>query len=252
MKRIIASACLILTFVFGLPSFAQAQRRNASRSQSGKRKTANHPPTINSFEPEFSKVVIPCPPSAGLTSCEAEGKWKLKLSTTASDLDGDKLLYKYSVTAGRIIGEGPEVTWDIIGNDPAFKPGAFIAKVSVEDRKGGVASETATVIVDLCQCHFPCSVIDMSCPETVEEGDIITLRVTLSGQGIYKEPTYNWSITAGTVVRGQGTSKIEVDTTGAGDKKLKATVLIDGLNPECDREGSCEVLINKKSEQQRQ
>src|SRR5438128_4385835 len=134
MKRIITSACLILTFVFGLSAFAQAQRRNVPRSQSGKHKTANHPPKINSFKPDFETAIIACP-TARTGDCAPPGRLTIKLMINAADPDGDNLHYEYAVTGGRIIGEGSSVTWDFTG----VSPGLYTASVEVKDSHGSAA-----------------------------------------------------------------------------------------------------------------
>jgi hypothetical protein len=47
------------------------------------------------------------------------------------------------------------------------------------------------------------------------------------------QPTYNWSVSAGTISSGQGTSSITVDTTGAGGQTVTATVSLGGADPAC-------------------
>ena len=51
--------------------------------------------------------------------------------------------------------------------------------------------------------------------------------------------TYNWSVSAGTITSGQGTSSITVDTDGLGGQTVTATVELGGLDPSCARTGSC-------------
>ncbi len=49
--------------------------------------------------------------------------------------------------------------------------------------------------------------------------------------------TYNWSVSAGTITSGQGTSTITVDTTGLGGQSVTATVSIGGADPSCTAHG---------------
>jgi hypothetical protein len=51
--------------------------------------------------------------------------------------------------------------------------------------------------------------------------------------------TYNWSVSAGTISSGQGTSSIQVDTAGLGGQTVTATVELGGLDPSCSRTASC-------------
>ncbi len=46
-------------------------------------------------------------------------------------------------------------------------------------------------------------------------------------------PTYNWSVSVGTISSGQGTSTITVDTTGIGGQSVTANVTIGGADPSC-------------------
>ena len=53
----------------------------------------------------------------------------------ATDPDGDTLLYSYTVTGGRITGEGANVSWDLTG----VQPGTYTSTVEVDDGCGCVA-----------------------------------------------------------------------------------------------------------------
>jgi hypothetical protein len=55
--------------------------------------------------------------------------------------------------------------------------------------------------------------------------------------------TYNWSVSAGTISGGQGTSSITVDTTGLGGQTVTATLELGGLDPACSRTASCSTTV---------
>src|SRR5258705_10595666 len=55
--------------------------------------------------------------------------------------------------------------------------------------------------------------------------------------------TYNWSVSAGTISGGQGTSSITVDTAGLGGQTVTATVELGGLDPSCSRTASCTTSV---------
>src|SRR6185295_5501764 len=78
--------------------------------------------------------------------------------------------------------------------------------------------------------------IQVSCPADVELNAPITF--TASGPGDMTV-TYNWSVSAGTIESGQGTSSITVDTAGLGGQSVTATVEVGGLDPSCARTASC-------------
>jgi hypothetical protein len=162
----------------------------------------------------------------------------VQLSSSATDPDGDTLLYTYSVTGGRITGDGPNATWDLSG----VTPGTYTATVEVDDGCGCVAFSSTTVTVANCTlCDQPCPTVSVSCPDSVGFGQPITFTANISGDG--GSPTYNWSVSAGTISSGQGTSTITVDTTGLGGQSVTATVSLGGWRTECASSASCTTQI---------
>ena len=62
--------------------------------------------------------------------------------------------------------------------------------------------------------------------------------------------TYNWSVSAGTITSGQGTSSITVDTAGSGGQSVTATVSIGGADPSCTgTTASCTTSIKPPPQQ---
>jgi len=56
----------------------------------------------------------------------------VQVSTTATDPEGGVLTYQYSVTAGRVIGKGPKVFWDLTG----VASGTYTITAAVDDGCG--------------------------------------------------------------------------------------------------------------------
>jgi len=148
----------------------------------------------------------------------------------ASDPDSDQLLYTWSVTGGRLSGEGRQVTWDLSG----VANGSYTATVEVNDGNQHTASGNTTVTVADCSGCVPppppCPTVSVSCPTDVEPNAPITFTASVQGEGSW---TYNWSVSAGTISSGQGTSTITVDTNGLGGQSVTATVNIGGADPSC-------------------
>jgi hypothetical protein len=68
----------------------------------------------------------------------------------------------------------------------------------------------------------------------------------VSGGNPNVTPTYNWTVSSGTISSGQGTSSITVDTAGlAGGSSVTATVSVGGLDPSCTASASCSAGINQ-------
>jgi len=160
------------------------------------------------------------------------------LTTTATDPDGDTLLYTYSATGGRITGEGSNVTWDLSG----LQPGTYTASVEVDDGCGCVSFSSTTVTIANCPDCVPnlvCPTVTVSCADAVKEGDPATFTANFAQGTPTASETYNWTVSAGTITSGQGTSSITVDTKGLGGQSVTATVEVGGVDPTCNRTASC-------------
>lgn len=204
----------------------------------------NQPPTVT-LSAASSRVVLPatcnegqqpnpnCTPTAGT----------VQLSATATDPDGDTLLYTYSTTGGRVTGDGPNATLDLTG----VAPGTYTTTVEVDDGCGCIAFTSTTVEVVACDCvivekPIACPTITVSCPDTVGVGQPVTFTANVSGGDPNVTATYNWTVSAGTITSGQGTSSITVDTTGASGT-VTATVDVGGYDRSCSASNSCTTSI---------
>ena len=84
--------------------------------------------------------------SAKNKRCSSDDK-KITVTTTAVDPENDVLLYVYTVSAGKIIGEGSKVMWDL----SSVKPGVYTITAGVNDGCG-VCGETRTESVTVKEC----------------------------------------------------------------------------------------------------
>jgi hypothetical protein len=91
-----------------------------------------------------------------------------------------------------------------------------------------------------------CPRIETSGTYTVVEGDLITFTASLNGGDRSGLSKYNWSVSAGKLASGQGTSVIKVDTTGTGGQTVTATVEIGGLAPACQHTASVSSDVDAK------
>jgi hypothetical protein len=195
-------------------------------------KPPNQPPVVRAVTPSISAILRPCPPPTSSTTCTPTGS-EVTLVADATDVDNDQLLYTWSVTAGKLSGEGRQVTWDLSG----VPNGTYTATVEVNDGNQHTATGSATVTVADCTGCVPppppCPTVSVSCPTDVEPNAPITFTASVSGGDPNATWTYNWSVSAGTISSGQGTSTITVDTTGIGGQSVTATVSIGGADPSC-------------------
>lgn len=168
----------------------------------------------------------------------------LAIETEAFDPDGDSLNYKYFVTGGKIVGEGAKVNWNLTGIDPS----SYEVRVRVADQRGGSASKTTRVsVLSNVHCPLPCANVIVSCPNDVKQNKSLSFTASISGGEPTVEPTYKWKVSAGTIINGQGTHKIEVDITKLADREVTATLKVGGYPPECLSKASCQVQVRKDS-----
>jgi hypothetical protein len=210
-------------------------RRNAREVP----KPPNQPPTV-SVSASTSSIMLPCPEGRPSTTCTPSASKEVQLTADARDPDNDTLLYSWSVTGGRITGEGKTVTWDLSGANA----GSYTATVTVDDGNQHRVDASTTVTIGVCECPPPpCPTISVSCTDTVDQGQPITFTASVVGGA--GTPTYNWSVSAGQISSGQGTSSITVDTAGLGGQTVTATVEVGGIDPACARTASCTTSVRQ-------
>jgi hypothetical protein len=204
----------------------------------------NRAPTVNLTSPD-KVVVVNCPegqkPAA---DCPAPGAGaSITLNANASDPDGDQLLYSYNVSGGRINGTGGSVSWDLSG----ASPGTYSVTVQVDDGHGCVTTQSKDITVEACGCDPdkpPCADVSVSSASTVQEPTPTTFTARISDPTM--NVTYNWTVSAGRIIEGQGTPNITVDTANLGGQTVTATVQVGGMAPECPSTKSASTEVEKK------
>ncbi|MEO5857717.1 MAG: hypothetical protein ABIR33_02090 [Pyrinomonadaceae bacterium] len=69
---------------------------------------------------------------------------------------------------------------------------------------------------------------------TIREGQPVILTARITGGDKNVTPSILWNVSAGSIRDGQGTVRIDVDSTGAGEHRLiEAEVWLGGFPPEC-------------------
>jgi hypothetical protein len=196
----------------------------------------NQAPTVT-VSTSSASITLPCPEGTSSATCTPSASRTIDLTANAVDPDNDTLLYTWSVTGGKLTGEGRAVSWDLSG----VNPGTYTVTVDVNDGNQHTVNGTATVTVANCDnCVPPCPTVSVSCPSSVDPGSAITFSSSLSSSA---NVTYNWTVSAGTISSGQGTSSITVDTAGLGGQTVTATVEVGGLDPACSRTASCTTSV---------
>jgi hypothetical protein len=177
-------------------------------------------------------ITLPCPagfvPAAGATCNDAT---TVTVTTTAVDPENDVLTYNYTVSGGRIVGTGANVSWDLSG----LQPGTYTITAGVDDGCGLCGqTQTRTVTVENCNCVRACTCPtgSISGPAGVTApGETMTFTANISGG---PDVTYNWSTDRGTIESGQGTPSIVVRTSAAdAGQTVNVTLDLGGTDPSC-------------------
>jgi hypothetical protein len=196
---------------------------------------------VDSLTLSSREIVIPCPPGTEpVTAGGCPEGTTITVATRASSTDPtDVLTYNYTVSGGRIVGSGANVTWDLSG----VRPGTYTITAGADNGCGVCGTtKTETITVRDCECKPICScpTLDVSGGGIVEAGSPMSFTANVSG-GTAADITYDWTVTNGTITSGQGTPSISVDTTGLSNgTNIQATVTIggSGLCADCPRTDS--------------
>ena len=96
---------------------------------------------------------------------------------------------------------------------------------------------TAVLYAQSADC--PTMVINSGNTE-YNEGQSATIRADVKGKGDY---TYNWSVSAGIISSGQGSSSITIDTKGQAGISITATVELGGVSRDCSSTASATISV---------
>ena len=183
---------------------------------------------------QHPSIITPCEDSLAESS--------VPLTATVTNFSTSELRYAWRANGGRLVGDGPNATWDLSGT----QPGTYTATIEVDNNRndGCVAFTSTKVIVRPCPPPIVCPNVSIYCPDTVSVGAPVTFTANLSGGTRGISPIYNWSVSAGMIISGQGTPSIQVDTAGLGGQPLTASLSVDGYKLNCS--ASCTVQIPRK------
>jgi hypothetical protein len=186
-----------------------------------------------------------------ISACADGGAPKVKLTAKAVSPSGYPIKYRWTTSAGKVIGEGPEVTWNLAGLNPGYHK-ASLDIVSAGGDSSCQAFSSVSVLVNPCVPIQPvCPSVEVVCPTSIGIDQPLTFTSNVTGGGNPSSPpVHNWTVSAGTIIEGQGTNTIKVDTRGLAGQTIKASLSIEGYTLVCAAECSVSVplpkLINRK------
>lgn len=183
--------------------------------------------------------------TAVVSACSDSGAPQVRLTANAVSPNGNPIKYKWTTTAGTIVGEGPVVTWNLAGLKPGYHK-ASLDIVSTGSEGVCEAFSSVSVLINACAPVRPvCPAIEITCPTTIgmDQPVIFTSRFTGGTPGV--KPVYNWTVSAGTIIEGQGTDTIKVDTAGLAGQTVRASLSMGGYNLECAADCAVSIPLPK-------
>lgn len=163
--------------------------------------------------------------------CEGSGAATVQLNARATS--NYPISYRWTSNGGQINGNGATASWDLSG----LQPGYYKAFVDIDTGSGDEACQafaSTSVLVKRCPPPKPsCPNVAIECPDRVVLGEPLTFRSTVTGGSGNVNQTYNWTVSAGTIISGQGTDTIRVDTSGLAGQSVTATLSMGGYNLDC-------------------
>jgi hypothetical protein len=228
---------MFLTLFFGTENIrSQTPEANLTPAPRGRSEpiVLNKAADVHTLELDKDEAVLRCPRRTKAREESCSGDALIEVLTGASDPENDTLVYIYTVTGGKIEGQGASVKWDL----SAVRPGSYQIITGVDDGCGVCGKTmTKTVTVKECvSCGDECECYSFAVKrgaETVKQGKTITFTVSLSGGNVTVEK-YNWHVTGGRIIKGQGTETIKVKANELAGKMITAGVELGGPH-ECLR-----------------
>ena len=203
---------------------------------------------VQDLELDQIEVIIWCPPgiSPGSSQICPEKKLEVNVVTVSKIARTKRLTYYYTVTGGKIIGNGSRVTWNFSG----VKPGVYTITVGV-GKNGKIQGNTITKTIVLKECpvcdhECDCPLVDIITPqENIFTGDSVVFKASVEN-GLPKIK-FNWTIKNGRIISGQGTPQILVKVEPDTDiRNLTASLEIEGFCVLCPSRFSTKVKISRK------
>lgn len=171
--------------------------------------------------------------TAIVSACSDAAGSQVQLTAAAVSPDGNPIKYKWTTSGGTISGEGPQVTWNLAGLKAGYHK-ASLDIVSPGNDGECQAFSSVTVLVTPCAPVRPvCPAVEVTGPSALGVDQAVTFTSRYNGGTPGITPVYNWTVSAGTIVEGQGTERIKVDTTGLAGQTIRASLSLGGYNLEC-------------------
>ena len=176
------------------------------------------------------------PPTVTLTSdrtvVDAGEAAEVQLTAQAKSPKDNPIRYAWRVTSGKIVGEGAAVAWRLAG----VAPGQHRAYLVINTGSAvDLCEATAHTLVTVKPVvpRPTCPTVGITCPDQIKAGQPVTFRSSLTGGTGNVPSIFNWTVSGGRIISGQGTNTITVDTAGLAGQSIRASLSMGGYEVEC-------------------
>jgi hypothetical protein len=187
---------------------------------------AQKPTVVSSVNPPLTLSLSSS--STTVSACTETGGPKVQLNAKAVSPGGNPIKYRWTTSGGTITGEGPIVTWDMTGLKPGYHKASLDILTNGSDGECHAFS-SVSVLVNACPVIPPvCPTIEIVCPTNVQLDQPLTFTSRATGGTPSIPHAYNWTVSAGRIIEGQGTNTIKVDTSGLAGETVRASLTMPG------------------------
>ena len=163
-----------------------------------------------------------------VSACTETGGPKVQLNARAVSPAGNPIKYRWTTSGGTITGDGPNVSWDLSGLKPGYHKASLDILTNGNDGECHAFS-SISVLVNPCPVIPPvCPTVEIVCPTNIGIDQPLTFTSRATGGTPSITPAYNWTVSAGTIIEGQGTNTIKVNTTGLAGQTIRASLSMGG------------------------
>lgn len=193
----------------------------------------------------LSTTSIELPPRPGMRAVEGRcnNNPVIEVRVIIPEPSSETVEVETTVSGGRITStKGLDVKWDLGGVGPGTYSITAYAKIKDE-----MVGEPKTAYVTVAECRayvdgHTCPSLAIAGPNEVNAGETFKLNTAFDGGG---DSSFNWSISSGVIVGGQGTREITIKTDPKQDGKITATLSINNFGgpPFCETTSSLTVQL---------
>jgi hypothetical protein len=238
-KRTAAVLGVLLLAAFGLvfTSSSAAHRGKPPQQTATPTPPQYQPPTIR-LDAD-TQVVTLCP------NAESIANPRVRLKAEAFSPEGKPLRYKWTVTGGSLDrDDAPEVVWDLSNaQSQVYEARVRVESGPVNDPLCTAFTSTKVYVRNCPEAKPVCPNVSIYCPDVQRAGAPITFTASVSGGTPDRTPAYNWVVSEGRILTGQGTPTITVDTAGLAGRPITATVEVAGYGDNLDCRAQCQASV---------